>query len=190
MNAQQSELLNKVMKQLVHNLSSHVHVNGEERDMRQHYASECFRALLHEFITKELAFELGMVHKSTFNAKDTSVQGQSVAPSGVDCSVCGVDLKETKAEHDHIHNHPLFQDVMDTGTSCTRQGLVALLMLSLFSERPMLQAAQRQEQKQETKKTTKAKLPPKQTDSFLSQAKQQKRERQMRKLPGAAERVS
>ena len=84
MSAQQSELANKVMKELIHNLSSHVHMNGEERDMAQHLSSECFRGFLHEFVTKELAFLMDMVPASTFSRKDTSSNGQCVKPGDGD----------------------------------------------------------------------------------------------------------
>ena len=58
MSAAQLELVNRICKQVMHKLSSHKHVTGEEKDELKHVQSVCFRPFLYEWITKNLALVL------------------------------------------------------------------------------------------------------------------------------------
>jgi hypothetical protein len=109
-NAQQMELCNKVCKLLVHTLSNHKHITGEEKEQEKHYQSETFRVFLYEYIVKVLARKLGF--EKTLPAMRSDKQ--KVLPEGNECKLCGLDLEQDPTVHDFFCQHPLLEPLLAT----------------------------------------------------------------------------
>ena len=110
MNCSQGELLNKILKALIHRASSHSHIDGTEVDISKHTGSECFRAYVHEFMVKEKAFVLDMHTHKLADVYDDDVEEeterkdtQRILPEIGDCKLCG--LKKSERAHLLICEH-------------------------------------------------------------------------------------
>ena len=60
LNAECSEHINSILKQLELHLSNHVRRDGRDGGIENHLDSRCFRPFVHEYVTKQLSLELGM----------------------------------------------------------------------------------------------------------------------------------
>jgi hypothetical protein len=122
-NAQQSELLNKLFKSILKTMSRHQHVTGADAE---HFQSECALGFIHEYITKELALEMDMVTEAELDLNDRSDR-QAYLPEEDQCAFCGGDLEERKCTS-NICLHPLLPAIKSTGeTGIKHPQLVSLL---------------------------------------------------------------
>ena len=113
-NAQQSELLNKMLKNILYKMSRRKHSTGPV--VEDHYQSECALGFIHEYITKEVALQLGM------EVQPAETQDKQLfMPQGQECKLCLIDLKDDANAHDFICKHPLLEDVKQMGATGARR---------------------------------------------------------------------
>jgi hypothetical protein len=103
LNAQCSEHVNKVLKQIERTISNHVSLTAEHSaDVQKHYQGRCFRPFTHEYITKELAIKHKLLTKAGIRHKNAD---NHILPKteNNECGCCGLDLADP--QHELICKH-------------------------------------------------------------------------------------
>ena len=146
MSAHQLELVNKVCKSVMHKVSSHKHITGEEKDATKHVMSVCFRPFLHQWVTKHMAFVTGMLNLKWYAAEKKRAarnDTQRILPEGDDeCSFCGIYIhRRPSAVHGFICEHPLIQDLLEMRKTGQRHGQVRQLLSAQGVQDAIMQRA-------------------------------------------------
>ncbi|GAB5354668.1 hypothetical protein AAMO2058_000138700 [Amorphochlora amoebiformis] len=89
LNAQNSEHVNKILKEIEHTQSAHVRVVGSDSlEVKDHTESRVFAVFLHEYITKTQALLLDLYTNSEL--KMFNMADNRILPAANDCSVCAL----------------------------------------------------------------------------------------------------
>ena len=122
LNAQDSEHINKTMKEMERLISAHVHVTGEDSmETRDHLKSRCALSFIHECVTKELALVHDLLSPGEVRQPKKKRKENCVLPEEGKCEMCGCcdesDTHRLVCEHEWMES---LKVMLETGKTPER----------------------------------------------------------------------